>query len=132
MIVLDTHVLLWWVSDPARLPRNAARLIDKELRKDEPLGVSSFSIWEIALLARRGRLQLSRDVDVWLEKVERLPVLTFHPVDNRIARRAVSLSLETSDPADRIIVSTALELGASLVTGDARIQAYDGVVTVWD
>jgi PIN domain nuclease of toxin-antitoxin system len=132
MILLDTHVLVSWVSDPKRIPREATRAIDKALKKDETLGVSAFSIWEIALLAARGRLRSKRDMDVWLEEVEKLPVLAFYPVDNRIARRSVTLPLETNDPADRIIVATALEYGATLITADAKLRAYRGVETVWD
>ena len=132
MILLDTQALLWWVSDPKRISRQAMRAIDKALRSDESLAVSSFSVWEIALLARRGRLRAMRDIDVWIDKVEKLPVLTFYPVDNRIARRAIALPLATNDPADRIIVSTALEIGATLVTSDERIRAFTGVKTVWD
>ena len=132
MILLDTHVLVSWVTDPKRIPRLATRAIDRVLRKDETLGVSSFSIWEIALLGKRGRLRSKRDLDVWLEEVEKLPVLAFYPVDNRIARRSVTLALGTNDPADRIIVATALEYGATLITADAKLRAYRGLETVWD
>lgn len=132
MIFLDTHALVWWVTDPKRIPRDATRAIDKSLKKEESLGVSSYSVFELVMLARRRRLRLSMDFDVWFEKVEALPALAFFPVDNRIARRAVALPLETGDPADRIIVSTAIEHGATLVSGDKRIRAYDGVRTIWD
>ena len=132
MIFLDTHALIWWVNEPKRIPREAMRAIDKALRKEESLGVSSYSVREIAHLAFARRLRFLSDFDVWFEKVESLPALAFYPVDNRIARRSVSLTLETRDPADRIIVSTVIEHGATLVTGDRRIRAYGGVKTVWD
>jgi PIN domain nuclease of toxin-antitoxin system len=132
MLLLDTHAVVWWVDNPKRIPREATRAIDKALRKSETIGVSSFSLREIALLARAGRLRLGMDLDVWLGKVEALRALAFYPVNNRIARRSASLLLETKDPADRIIVSTALEYGATLITGDERIRAYEGVRSIWD
>jgi PIN domain nuclease of toxin-antitoxin system len=132
VILLDTHALIWWVADPKRIPAKATRAINAALKKEEALGVSSFSAWEIALLGRSGRLKFSMDVDVWLEKVEALPSVSFYPVDNRIARRSVEVQLETRDPADRIIVATAIEYGATLVTADERMHAYDRVKTVWD
>ena len=132
MIFLDTHALLWWVGDPKRIPREATRAIDKALKKEESLGVSSFSVFEIASLAARRRLRFKSDFEVWFEQVEALPALAFYPVDNRIARRSVMLPLDTRDPADRIIVSTTIEHGATLVTGDRRIRAYEGVRTIWD
>ena len=82
---------------------------------------------------RRKRLVFSIDSAVWLGRVEALPFLSFVPVDNRIAVRAVQLEGFTHrDPADRIIVATAIGLGATLVTGDARLRKYRAVKTVWD
>lgn len=132
MIFLDTHALVWWVADPKRIPREATRVITKALRNDGTIGVSSFSIWEIAWLGARRRLKLTMEVDDWLEKVEALGFLSFYPVDNRIARRSVALPLATRDPADRIIVATAIEHGATLVTADEQMHAFDRVKTVWD
>jgi PIN domain nuclease of toxin-antitoxin system len=132
VILLDTHALVWWVADPKRIPREAARAIDKALKRDEMLAVSSFSVLEIAMLGASGRLRLRPNVDIWLEKVEALPVLAFHPIDNRIARRAVSIQIGTRDPADRIIVATAIERDATLITGDKKLRASELVKTIWD
>ena len=57
MIVLDTHALVWWLSDPARLPAKARRLIDGAVRDKQPVTVSSISFWEVAMLVDRGRLE---------------------------------------------------------------------------
>jgi PIN domain nuclease of toxin-antitoxin system len=132
VILLDTHALLWWVADPKRIPREATRVIDNALRKDEMLAVSSFSVREIALLGAAGRIRLRPNVDIWIEKVEALPVLAFYPVDTRIARRSVSIQIGARDPADRIIVATAIENDATLITGDKRLRAAELVKTVWD
>jgi PIN domain nuclease of toxin-antitoxin system len=70
--------------------------------------------------------------DAWIAHVEALPFLRFVPVDPRIAVASVQLEgFPHRDPADRIIVATALGLGATLVTGDRRLRAYRGVKTVW-
>lgn len=87
----------------------------------------------VAMLVARGRLQLTIDADTWIANVEALPLLKFVPVDNRVAARAVQLdSFPSRDPADRMIVATALGLSATLVTADRRIRAYGPVSTVWD
>ena len=84
------------------------------------------------MLVAAGRLELTMDVDSWITRVESFPGLTFVPVDNRVALLAVNLDgFPHRDPADRIIVATALGLGASLVTADERIQAYRPIRTIW-
>jgi PIN domain nuclease of toxin-antitoxin system len=132
VILLDTHALIWWVADPKRVPAKATRVINAALKRGETLGVSSITTWEVALLGRLRRLKLTMEVDTWLSKVEGLPFLFFYPVDNRVARRAAMLEIETRDPADRIIVATAMEHGATLVSADEQMHAYTRVNTVWD
>jgi PIN domain nuclease of toxin-antitoxin system len=133
VIVLDTHALIWWLSDPERVPAKARQMIDAAIKAADPIAVSSISLWEIAMLVARERLVFSIHVDTWIARVEALAFLTFVPVDNRIAVRAVQLvDFPHRDPADRMIVSTALGMGATLVTADARLRSYSIVRTVWD
>ncbi len=132
MILLDTHALIWWVADPKRVPTKATRVINAALKRGDSLGVSSITAWEVALLGRLRRLKLTMEVDTWLTKVEALPFLAFYPVDNRISRRAAMLEIATRDPADRIIVATAIEHGATLVSADEQMHDYDRVNAVWD
>ena len=89
MIVLDTHALLWWVSDPDKIPRRSRRLLDKAIAEKKPIAVSSISLWEISMLVERGRLQLTMPVAVWISHLEAIPWLSFVPVDER-NRRSVS------------------------------------------
>lgn len=132
MILLDTHALVWWVASPVRIPLRARKLIDAAVDARDPLAVSSISIWEIAMLATVGRLSLALPLEAWIAAVESLPIVEFHPVDNRIAARAVTLEgFPHRDPADRMIVATALVLGAVLVTGDARLRSYRPLKSVW-
>lgn len=133
MIVLDTHALVWWVSEPKRIAAKARRLVDESIDAGKPVSVSSISVWEIAMLVSHGRLEFTMDASVWIARVEALPFLTFIPVDNRIAVRAVQLeNFANRDPADRIIIATAMTAGATLVTSDARMREYSSVKTIWD
>lgn len=131
MIVLDTHVWLWWVNDPRDLSKTARSVIESE-RRTNAIHISSISAWEIALLVEKGRLHLSMRVEEWIAKSESLPFLQFVPVDNRIALQSVRLpGVFHADPADRIIVATALILGAELITKDDKIRSYPHIKTVW-
>jgi len=131
LIVLDTHAWLWWLSDPDKLSRRARTAIDGSLGS-AAVHVSSISAWEVTLLVRKGRLTLRLPADEWIARSEALSFLRFVPLDNRIAVRSNSLPAPIhDDPADRMIVATALVLGASLVTKDARLRRYRHVKTIW-
>ncbi len=131
MIVLDTHVWLWWLSGFERLSRKASRLIAHAIPQ-KGIYVSSISVWEVAQLVARRRLQLAMNVTDWLAKSEALPFVNFIPVDNAIAIKSVELPEPLhQDPADRIIIATALILGFPLVTKDRGITKYAHVRTIW-
>ncbi len=131
MIVLDTHAWVWWLSSPAKLSPPARKIIDRSMENNE-IFISSISAWEVAILVAKGRLKLTIDVNDWIAKSEKLPFVTFIPIDNTIAVKSVSLPGPIhSDPADRIIVATATTVGAPLVTRDERILSYPYVETVW-
>jgi PIN domain nuclease of toxin-antitoxin system len=131
VILLDTHAWVWWVTESAEIPRRVRRFIDETV-EEEAAYVSSISVWEVALLVQRERLRLTVGVSEWISKNENLPFLRFAPVDNRIALRSVTLPPPLhSDPADRIIVATAIQLGAVLITRDDKLSAYPHVETRW-
>ena len=131
MIVLDTHAWVWWVANPEQLSPSARQRIDSEAAKG-PVLVSSISAWEVALLVRKGRLELTMDVEDWIAKSESLPILNFIPVDNRIAVLSNHLPGELhDDPADRIITATTLTLDATLITRDQKLQDYPHLETFW-
>ena len=133
MIVLDTHALVWWVADSSRVGAKARRLIDSAVKAGDQVSVSCISVWEIAMLVARGRLELTIDVHSWMAHVQTLPYFNFVPVDNAIAMRAVHLEgLAPRDPADRMIVATALGLNATLVTADKELRSYRALRTSWD
>jgi PIN domain nuclease of toxin-antitoxin system len=133
MIALDTHALVWCVADPKRVPAKARRLIESAIKSSEPIVASSISVWEIAMLVARGRIELTMDTNTWIASVQALPFLTFHPVDGAIALRAVNLTdFPHRDPADRMIVATSIGLNATLLTADRRLRAYKPLQTAWD
>lgn len=133
MIALDTHALIWFVSSPAKIPAKARRLLDGAVAAKEPIAVSSICLWEVAMLVERKRLELAMPVSVWIKHVESVPWFSFVPVDNHIAVGAVHLDgFAHKDPADRIIVATALGLNATLVTADTRLRSYARIKTAWD
>lgn len=131
MIVLDTHVWLWWLSNPEKLTAPASLAIDDGVR-DEGIIISAISTWEIALLVSRGRLELAINYRDWIAKTEGLPFVRFVPVDNTIALRSIDLPGHFHpDPADRIIAATAMTMGLALVTCDQKILGYPHLQTIW-
>ena len=133
MIVLDTHALIWWVSDDQRLSLKARKAIEDEMNDDDGhIVVSSISTWEIARLISKGRLALTMDIDEWIATVADIPGVQFTPLDNDVAIQSVRLPGEFhAAPADRMITALARHLSAPLVTGDEKIRAYKHVNTVW-
>ena len=121
MIVLDTHVLVWFALDDERLGTRARRRLQKALQEAK-LGVSAFTYWEIALLSQAGRLRLDDGPEAFRAAALQAGIDEV-AVDGKIAILATRLTGMHSDPADRFIVATALERGATLVTADAQILA---------
>ena len=131
MTVLDTHALVWWLSEPAKLSADARRVIQSAAEAGE-LVISAASILEMATLVRRGRLALSNSFDQWLADIRSLPELSVEPVTADIAARAGSFNGEMQgDPMDRIIAATALLLRTSLVSADTRLRALPWLQTIW-
>ena len=131
MIVLDTHVLVWWVNGDESLSKNAKAAIARELDGGQII-ISAISAWEIAMLVEREKLVLSMDVGSWLATVAEIEAVRFLPLDVEIAIKSVDLPGEFhKDPADRMIVATARKLAVPLVTKDEKIHAYEHVKKIW-
>ena len=131
MLVLDTHAFVWWLGEPRRLSRKAARAL-AACRAPGSVRVSSASVLEVVVLAGRGRLRLACDISAWLADARRVPQLAFEPISAEIAALAGGYG-ETvpADPMDRLILATAAAVGAPLVTADERLAAAGFVRTVW-
>lgn len=131
MILLDTHAWIWWLSNPERLPAAAAARISEALREDA-IGLSAISVWELAMLVECGRLSMDRSVDAFVAQTEALPFVHLIDIDARIAVASVRIELPHRDPADRIIAATARLLDATLITADRKLLDQPGVRTLWD
>lgn len=132
MILLDTHVLLWWISEEKSLPKGVLRKIQAH-KKKEAIYVSSMSFWEIAFLIKKGRLVLNQDLSSWTEGVLSLPFLNIAVPDPKILIDSVGLPEPFHpDLADRIIVASARHLAATLITKDTKIRGYPHVQTFWE
>ena len=131
MILLDTHAWVWFVNDPSQLSR-PARKAAEAARAAGSTVVSSISSWEVAMLAASGRLKLTIDVRDWIAKCEALPFFNFVPVDNAIFVRSVLLPGPLhADPADRVIIATALMRDIPIVTKDRKIRDYPRIQSIW-
>src|SRR5574338_1335268 len=118
-VVLDTNALVWSVENAATLGKRAAVIIDEAVAEGDAY-VSAISFWELALKIRQGRFRLSVTIGDWRADVLRLGVREV-PMDGAIGIAANDLDGLHRDPADRLIVATALGLGASLVTSDSKL-----------
>ena len=131
MIVLDTHVLVWWLSGAPMLSSAASQAI-ADAGAAKRVFVSIISVLELSTAVRRGRLQLSVPLAQWLADARLLPELRFEPVSVEIAHLAGSFGDEIhGDPADRLITATAVVLGAPLVTADEKLRGSSLVKSVW-
>ena len=122
-MLLDTQVALWLDSGNANLGPQSRREIERAWQSGE-VAVSAITFWETAMLRDKGRITFPDDVQLW--RRERLAQGWIEiPVNGEIATRAGLLPDIHGDPADRLIIATALE-GHQLVTSDRRILAWPG------
>lgn len=117
-LLLDTHIWIWSLVDPARLHRRVLRALRS---KDVELWLSAISVWEFLLLTERGRIRLETTPAGWLDESMALGAIREAPVTFEIAKVSRSIRLPHQDPADRFIVATARVLDLTLVTADTRL-----------
>lgn len=129
MMVLDTHVLLWWALDPDQLSETAGALIEQ--MEQQGAFASAISIWELGIKVMRGKLELPIRVEELAWRIERGGVVELLPVDTNTWLRSLSLDWGHTDPADRVIVATALIRGLPVLTKDRAIHEFCGVRSVW-
>lgn len=128
MICVDTHVLVWWQSEPRRLSPRARRAIDTAVE----IGISAISCWEVAMLVAKGRLELDRDIMLWLQQALAQPRVVLFPLTPEIAVASTRLKEDFhGDPMDRILAATSLHYRMPLVTKDERLRGYRPLTTIW-
>lgn len=129
--LLDTHVWVWWHNRPERLSPDVRNLIENSTQYEELL-LSAISPWEFAKLVENGRLGLTGNPEVWLDEALKMPKLRLVPLSPGISYRSTTLPPPFhQDPADRIIVATAREERAVLLTADRLLIDYPHVETMW-
>lgn len=127
MIVIDTHVWIWWVDDNPKLKPGIRDRIDAE----NDVRVSAISLLEIATAISLNRLVLKPSAEHWLRIAQTAEQIRIEPLTSEICLKSVSLpGAFHRDPADRLIVALARNLQAELVTADSKILSYSGVRTV--
>ena len=129
MILLDTHVLLWHEQGDRRLGVKTRQAVERVLQ-ERRAAVSSISFWEIGMRIQKGRLEFLLDLDAWRRELLDQGLIEI-PVDGAIAARAGLLVDMHGDPADRLIVATALQ-GHQLLTADRRILDWSGQLSRLD
>lgn len=128
MIVLDTHIWIWWVDEAPKLSPANLEIIQNQ--QDSGLGISIISCWEIAKLVEKGRLSFDRPVSEWLDLALTYPGIELIDLSLPIILQSTRLEGFHNDPADQIIVATAKVLNVPLLTQDTKILAYPDVETV--
>lgn len=130
MLLLDTHVVVWLALEPARLSQRARAAIGESRRSGDGVAISDITLFEIATLASRGRIQLGISVGNFLEEIEKR--MTVLAMTAQVCARAVTLGANyAKDPADKIIGATAIVHGATLVTADAMIRRSKALRAIW-
>lgn len=130
LVLLDTHAWLWWLLEPDRLGARAATSIDAALEAGT-LRAATISAWEAATLEAKGRLRTTHGVASLVVACESMQPFAFVPLTAAVAAEAGSLENFHGDPADRMIVATALYQDALLITKDRKITDYAAVKTAW-
>lgn len=126
MIVLDTHVWIWWVHGDSLLPQDFQSYIQRHV--SQGLGVSIFSCWEVAKLVERGRISLPFPVEDWLQLALTEPGIRLLQLTPQIIVESTRLpGTFHRDPADQVIVATARVYACPLVTMDNQIRNYQHV-----
>ena len=124
-LLLDTHIALWLDSGDERLRPSTRSLIDGWWQNDGIICLSAVTAWEIALLVDTGRIELDLPVEGWIARFLQRPGIEPAALDHRPASRSYRLHhFDHRDPADRLLIATAIDLGCPLVTYDERILRF--------
>jgi len=128
MIVIDTHIWVWWVQNDTRLTAKYQQWLREN--ESDGIGVSIVSCWEVAKLVEKGRLILPLPINEWLEAALAYPGVRLLDLTLPIVIDSTQLAGFHSDPFDQMIVATARFYDSPLLTADAKILNYTGVKTL--
>lgn len=129
--LLDTHIWLWWNARSEALSHKVRSLLSTIDEKQELL-LSAASAWELCRQIEDGRIGLSMPAEDWIEAALEMPGLRLVPILPRVAARSIALPGDfDGDAFDRIIVTTAREENATVITSDLIMRNYPYVKTIW-
>ncbi|MCK4505294.1 MAG: type II toxin-antitoxin system VapC family toxin [Candidatus Aegiribacteria sp.] len=129
--VLDTHVWIWWNMNPQKLSKRIRLLLSIPEQYDSLL-LSAISLWEFSKLLEKKRIGISCNPEEWIAEALDMPKLRLIPLTPTIAYRSTSLPQPfNGDPTDQIIVATAREENATILTKDKIIQNYKHIRSLW-
>lgn len=117
-LLLDTHILLWSLLEPEKLSKRVASELEDPSNEN---WVSPISIWEVLILAERGRVILNPDPLTWIRNLLRTIPLKEAPLNHEVAIQSRTINLRHQDPVDRFLAATAIVYDLTLVTADERL-----------
>ena len=125
LILLDTHVWIWLINGDEQLKLSVVLPLIEQSARLSNIKVSAISVWEVSMLEAKGKISFSMECIDWVKQALNAPGISLVPLTPEIAVLSSRLPGEFhGDPADRIIVATALELNATLATKDKKILKY--------
>jgi PIN domain nuclease of toxin-antitoxin system len=124
-MLLDTHIALWLDTGDRSLRPETRNLIDACWKQGGTIYLSAVTVWEIAMLVDRGRVTLDGPIEAWTTRFLHRSGIEGVPLGVSAAMRSYQLhAFENRDPADRLLIATAIDLGCPLVTYDSRIHRF--------
>lgn len=117
-LLLDTHILLWSLLEPEKLGKNTADILENS---NNELWLSPISLWEIIVLAEKGRIELNKEPRRWLKIVLKQVPLREAPLNFNVAMESRYITVSHQDPADRFLAATAKVYNFTLVTADQNL-----------
>ena len=131
MIVVDTHVIIWDALRPELLSDSAKEALS-QANENEGILLCDISLWEIAMLVKKGRISLGISYQEFIRLVLLSKNYQLQCITPEIAELSTQLSEDiNNDPADRIIAATSLVMGIPLVTADSNLNQTDSLTTIW-
>ena len=121
MIILDTHIWLWWLNSNETINKNQLEQIENASK----VGISAISLFEVSWLERHNRINLPCPKKEWFEKALTGSNIELMPITSEIACLATDLTEHHSDPQDRIIIATSVIHDAFLISSDGKFKLYE-------